>query len=243
MSDQDADPTARPAVFIALTNPDLLAGHSVEGLRAAGLTLETPTSGADLLRAFNPDVPSCTLLDILLPPSGGLDILVKLRRRRWSTPILAVGEAPSTRVAVEAMRLGADDVLEPPLDPHLLHSRVLQLIERDAQAVAAERACAERRRRIGTLSRRERQVLDYVLQGMSSKEIARLLGVSPKAIDIYRAGMMRKLGQRSAVAVARWVSSCPRCAANPSTRGIDCCFEAARSVPAQEKDGPCWGNY
>ena len=240
MSHRDAETTSRPAVFIALTNPGILARHPVEGLRAAGVTLETPTSGVDLLNAFDPDVPSCTLLDIFLPPSGGLDILAKLRRRRWNTPILAVGEAPSTRVAVEAMRLGADDVLELPLDPDLLQSRILQLIERDEQAVAAEKACADRRRRLATLSRRERQVLELVLQGLSSKEIARLLGVSPKAIDIYRAGMMRKLGQRTAVSVVRWVSSCPRCAANPITRGIDCCFEANPRASSQEKSCAPW---
>ena len=200
-------------VFLGLSGTDINARQVSEGLWAQGLKLEIFTCGADLLKAFDADVPSCTLLDIGLPPSGGLDALAKLRRRRPSAPVLMIGQPPSIRVAIEAMRLGADDVLDPGYDPYLLQTRIQQLVERDGQTVEAERACADRRRRIATLSRRERQVLDLILQGLSNKETARVLDVSPKAIEIYRAGMMRKLGQRSSVAMARWVSACwCRCA-------------------------------
>ena len=124
-------------------------------------------------------------------------------------------------------------MLEPASDPYLLQTRILQLVEQDRQAVAAERACAERRRRLDTLSRRERQVLDLVLKGLSNKETARVLEVSPKAIEIYRAGMMRKLGQRSSIAMARWVSSCPRCATNPLAGAADDCLKPFITSSAQ----------
>ena len=207
--------TERANVLLGLSGTDIDARRVSEGLWAQGLRLETFTSGADLLEAFDADVPSCTLLDISLPPSGGLDTLGKLRRRRQSAPVLMIGQVPSIRVAIEAMRLGADDVLDPACDPYLLQTRIRQLVEQDEQTVEAEKDWAERRRRIETLSRRERQVLDLILQGLSNKETARVLNVSPKAIEIYRAGMMRKLGQRSSVAMARWVSTCRRCSVDP----------------------------
>ena len=217
----EAEP--EPMVFIAHSDPEIVAGWFGNGLRAAGLRLTISTSGSELLERFDPDVPSCTLLELLLPPSGGLDVLAKLRGRRPSAPVLMIGEAPTARVAVEAMRLGAADVLEAAFDPHLLQMKILQLAEQDSRSILAEQAHADRCRRVRTLSPRERQVLDHVLQGRSSKEIARILEVSPKAIEIYRAGMMRKLGQRSSVVMARWLSLCSRClTASPACDGCGC---------------------
>ena len=223
MPGREAEPRPGPVVFVAHSDPEVVAGSFGDGLRAAGLTLVISTSGSELLERFDPAVPSCTLLDLLLPPSGGLDVLAKLRGRRPSAPVLMIGEAPTARVAVEAMRLGAADVLETAFDRHLLQMRILQLAERDSRSVLAEQAHADRCRRVRTLSRRERQVLDRVLQGRSNKEIARMLQVSPKAIEIYRAGMMRKLGQRSSVVMARWLSLCARCmSVSPVLDGCDC---------------------
>lgn len=223
MSGRDVEPRPGPVVFVAHSDPEVVAGSLGDGLRTAGLTLAISTSGRELLERFDPAVPGCTLLDLLLPPSGGLDVLAKLRGRRPSAPVLMIGEAPTARVAVEAMRLGAADVLETAFDPHLLQMRILELAERDGRSVLAEQAHADRCRRVRTLSRRERQVLDRVLQGRSNKEIARMLQVSPKAIEIYRAGMMRKLGQRSSVVMARWLSLCARCmTASPVFGGCDC---------------------
>ena len=223
MPGREVEARPGPVVFVAHSDPEVVAGWFGDGLRAAGLTLAISTSGSELLERFDPGVPSCTLLDLLLPPSGGLDVLAKLRGRRPSAPVLMIGETPTARVAVEAMRLGAADVLETAFDPHLLQMRILQLAERDGRSVLAERAHADRCRRVRTLSPRERQVLEHVLQGRSNKEIARILEVSPKAIEIYRAGMMRKLGQRSSVVMARWLSLCARClAASPVFDGCGC---------------------
>ncbi|RMB12386.1 response regulator transcription factor [Eilatimonas milleporae] len=210
LSNPVANPVANPG-----SNPGMIPPQVRADLEAAGLTLVTVASGTELLERFDADGPSCTVLDILLPPSGGLDILAKLRARRAGAPVLMVGDTPGTRVAVEAMRMGARDVLETPLDPHLLQTRVLELVQEDRGTVIAEKACADRRHRIDTLSRRESQVLDHVLRGLSNKEIARVLEVSPKAIECYRAGMMRKLGQRSSIVMAGWVSRCPSCMAVP----------------------------
>ena len=221
MSARGVETIEKPKIFLGFSSTDMNARQVSEGLQAQDLTLETFTSGVDLLEAFDADVPSCTLLDISLPPSGGLDALIKLRRRRQSAPVLMIGQTPSIRVAIEAMRLGADDILGAAYDPYLLQTRLLQIVERDRQTVEAEKALADRRRRIETLSRRERQVLGLILQGLSNKETARVLNVSPKAIEIYRAGMMRKLGQRSSVAMARWVSTCQRCSVDPLDDVID----------------------
>ena len=139
MPGREVEARPGPVVFVAHSDPEVVAGWFGDGLRAAGLTLAISTSGSELLERFDPGVPSCTLLDLLLPPSGGLDVLAKLRGRRPSAPVLMIGEAPTARVAVEAMRLGAADVLETAFDPHLLQMRILQLAERDGRSVLAER--------------------------------------------------------------------------------------------------------
>ena len=137
--------------------------------------------------------PACAVLDLRMPGLSGLEIMERLVGQRPDIPIVflsAHGDVPS---AVRAMKLGAFDFLQKPFNPQ----QFLDCIQR-ARRQAVERHADWLRRRdfdacLARLSARERQVLEHMLDGGSSKEIGRALGISPKTVDVHRANILRKL--------------------------------------------------
>jgi FixJ family two-component response regulator len=133
-----------------------------------------------------------------MPGASGIEVMERLQQRRPDLPIIflsAHGDVPS---AVRAMKLGAVDFLQKPFNPQ----QFLDCVNR-ATALARTRHAEWMKRRdygnsLARLSRREREVLDRILEGESSKEIARTLAISPKTVDVHRANVLRKLGAVSA---------------------------------------------
>ena len=109
-------------------------------------------------------------------------------------PVVAIGENPGTDQIVSAIKAGALQYLGLPLSGATLEG-VLHQIGEEAQAFsAARKRMIEARGRISKLSRREREVLDWLSEGSSNKAIARELEISPRTVEIHRANMMTKLG-------------------------------------------------
>lgn len=131
------------------------------------------------------------------------DVLSLLSRAGIWLPLVAMDEAPQVRDVVRAIKAGALDYLPLPLQPDRL-SDMLDRIGEEARAHAeARRRMIEARSRIGNLSQREREVLDWLAMGSSNKAIARELEISPRTVEIHRANMMTKLGANHAAEAVR----------------------------------------
>lgn len=118
-------------------------------------------------------------------------------------PLVAMGEAPPTACVVDAVKAGALDYLVLPLSSERL-STLLKSIGESAHAhLVTQRRAIQARERVNRLSAREREVLDGLAAGNSTKMIARDLQISPRTIDIYRANMMAKLGANNAAEAVR----------------------------------------
>jgi FixJ family two-component response regulator len=136
--------------------------------------------------------PACAVLDLRMPGVGGLELMERLTQARPDVPIIflsAHGDVPS---AVRAMKLGAHDFLQKPFDPQVFLEcvrRCSALARERHAALLSERSFAEHLER---LSPRERDILRYLLQGASSKEIGRALKISHKTVEVHRANVLRK---------------------------------------------------
>ena len=176
-------------------------------LRANDIPVETFASPSAFLERPFYDGIGCLLLDLRMPGLSGLDVQSEMSRKRIPMPIVflsAQGDVPST---ARAMREGAIDFLEKPID----EEQLLAAIDRARLKSLAEREQRDRERdaeeRLARLTKREREVCDLVAAGMLNKQIAFELGMSEKTVKVHRGRLTRKLDVDSVPALVRLLGS------------------------------------
>jgi FixJ family two-component response regulator len=169
--------------------------------RAAGLHAATFESAAAFLERAKPGAHCCLVLDIRMPGLSGPGLQDELLRRGVRIPIVFITGHGDIRMAVAAMRKGAYDFVEKPFDDHQLLGQVMSALQGDNDEPAAPDAQGSPP--LDRLSKREREVLDRVLEGKSSRQVAEELFVSVKTVEFHRARIMGKLGVRSVAQLFR----------------------------------------
>lgn len=178
-------------------------------LEAADFTVVSHASALALLGALPLDGAGCVITDMRMPDMTGLELVRELNARDARVPILMITGHGDIPLAVEAMRAGVVDFIEKPFG----EARILDALARALEAgprPAAPHASDEEtlvRQRLDTLSERERQVLDGVVDGHPNKVIARDLGISPRTVEIYRAKLMAKMHADNLAALVRMTLS------------------------------------
>ena len=138
------------------------------------------------------------------PETGGVvAVLDRLADHGNWLPLIATDVNPDTRRIVAAMKAGALDYLQLPLDARRFANSLKQVVSEIAHNGDARRRMIEARGRIVSLSTREREVLHWLAEGSSNKTIARELDISPRTVEIHRANMMTKLGAKHAAEAVR----------------------------------------
>jgi two-component system response regulator FixJ len=160
--------------------------------KSAAFAVETFVSAQDLLARGDLDKADVLVLDVMMPGMTGLELQALLIERQVDTPIVFLTGAQSVPMAVTAMRRGAVDFLEKPFENDDLVKRVRQAL-RPVHAKNGRALHVEYDRRTKLLTPREREVMDYVVAGQTSKEIGRALNVSPRTIEIHRTRIMDKM--------------------------------------------------
>ena len=189
---------------VAVVEDDARARELIGGLLgAAGYRVETYPSAEALLAAFHPDRTGCLIVDVQLPGMSGLELQKRLVAKGWTPPVVFVTGRGEVRLAVEAMRGGATDFLVKPFPGAALVESVRRALAAPCRDAGVAAASGEDSARLARLTPRERAIVDQVTVGLSSKEIAARLGISPRTIEAHRFRAMQKLGIRSLADLVR----------------------------------------
>lgn len=166
-------------------------------LKTSGYAVQTWPSGVAFLREVRHVEPGCVLLDVRMPEMDGLEVQQELHARGINMPVIVLTGHGDVSVAVKAMKGGAIDFLEKPIDSDALLEAIGRGFARlDAAGDAVTRA-ADAEKLIAALTVREREVLQGLAQGYPNKTIAYDLGISARTVEVHRANVMTKLGARS----------------------------------------------
>ena len=172
-------------------------------LRARGFAVKTYASASEFLVQRDADEPGCVVADLRMPEVDGLGLQSALGRARHPLPLLFLTGHADTASTVRAMRGGAEDFLEKRAPKEHLLDAVQRALTRDANERAARSRQQAVRSRFASLSAREREVLDHVLQGRLNKQIAGDLCIHERTVKVHRKSIMTKLGVRSVAALTR----------------------------------------
>lgn len=191
-----------PVVFV-VDDDAAIRNSLLRLIQSVGLKIRTFRSGEEFLEDFDPDAPGCLVLDVRMRGMSGLDVQKKLTAMGAPIPIIILSGHGDVPMAVRALKAGATDFMEKPFSPQILIDRIRQVIEQDADT---RRQRAERKiiqHRLSCLSDRQREVLDLVVAGLTTNQIARRLSLSPKTVYAHRAEALGKMKTGSIADAAR----------------------------------------
>lgn len=193
----------RHSVFVidddAAVRDSLLHLLRSEGVRARGFA-----SGADFFANLPEDRSACVITDIRMPGMDGSEVvrrLAALTDRAW--PVIVFTGHADVPMAVQLMKAGVIDFIEKPFDPIRMIETVKGALDSLDDLSAQQDRRLEVDRKLGLLTPRERQVFSALIEGRSNKEIALLLEISPRTVEIFRSKVMDKMQADSLSALVR----------------------------------------
>ena len=145
----------------------------------------------------------CVVADIRMPGLSGLDLAYRLNERRIAWPIILITGHGDIDMAVAAIKNGAFDFIEKPFDEARLLTSIRQAVAKRRQGESDTAELKELAARFDALSGRQRQVMELVAAGLSSKEIGSQLNISPKTVEHHRAWLMERVGARNVAELVR----------------------------------------
>jgi FixJ family two-component response regulator len=162
-------------------------------LRSAGLEAETFGSAEGFLGALEREPAGCAVLDVAMPGLDGLALQKALVARGIELPVVFLTGHGDIPTSVRAMKAGALDFLTKPVDGQALVAAVRRALEKGRSNLEERREVLGLRRRLESLTPREREVLEGVVDGRLNKQIAGDLGISEKTVKIHRGRVMAKM--------------------------------------------------
>ena len=182
----------QPMVYVVDDDQGML-DSTVWLLESVGLHALPFTSGHAFLQACDPHLNACVLLDVRMPSMGGLHVQQALKERGMTMPVIFVSGHADVPIVVRAFKAGAHDFIEKPYNQQLLLDSVQQALSGRVPQQVAGQALSDVHARLNSLTPRERDVLMPLVKGYTTREIAELLAVSVKTIDLYRSRVMKRM--------------------------------------------------
>jgi RNA polymerase sigma factor (sigma-70 family) len=180
---------------VFVVDDDAAVRDSIKELvESVGLQAEGYDSALAFLDAFESQRPGCLVLDVRMAEMSGLVLQERLNELEASIPVILLTGHGDVPMAVQAMRSGAVDFIQKPYREQALLDSINAALATDVAARLSSVATDDFEQRLSSLTGREREVLDQILSGLTSKEIARELGVSPRTVEAHRKNLLQKMG-------------------------------------------------
>lgn len=184
----------RNDLLVHVVDDDIAVRQSLAFLFATvGISARLHESAQAFLEAAPSEAFGCIVTDIRMPGMDGLELQRRLKQRGNTMPVIVITGHGDVPLAVTAMKEGAVDFIEKPFDDSTMINAVRSALDRQQQEVARSGAATATMQRLESLSERERQVLQGLIDGQANKMIAQNLSISPRTVEIYRANLMTKM--------------------------------------------------
>ncbi len=193
------------AVVFVVDDDDAVRESLAFLLKSVGLRVESFASAQDFLKQYNAARAGCLVLDIRMPGMSGLELQDKLNQMDSMLPIIFITGHGDVPMAVKAIKAGAADFVQKPFRDQELIDRIREVLEEDVSARVEKLQKAEILKRIDSLTEREREVMEQVVDGKANKVVAIDLNVSQRTVEIHRANVMDKMKARSLAQLVRLV--------------------------------------
>ena len=161
-------------------------------------------SAEAFLSAYQPEWAGCVVADLRLPGMSGIELQSELRSRGSTLPIIIItahGDVPTARAAFQAQ---AVDFLEKPFDDAQLRSAIDAAFAMEERRIEHASELRDDAARLSRLTAREREVMEQATRGLHAKEIAAMLGISPRTVEVHKTRLMAKLGVRNVAELVRF---------------------------------------
>ncbi len=164
---------------------------------SAGLNSEIFSNPLEFIESFRLTHKGCIVLDINMPEMSGLELQKELNKKGSTLPIIFITGYGNVNIAVDAMKAGAIDFLEKPYDGDALIESIHFALEKNKNAESELSIDDSMGKRLLSLTPREHEVMSMLAKSLSNKEIARLLNISPRTVEVHRQHIMNKLKIKS----------------------------------------------
>jgi two-component system response regulator FixJ len=196
---------------IALIEDDEAALDSLRILlEIRGMTVQAFASGEAFFANVDRCKPVCVVSDVRMPGMSGLDLQRALKAQGKDVPVILITGHGDIAMAVTAMKEGAFDFIEKPYSAEYLIARIEKALAAEQELRSKEGQRLELLERVAELSTRQREVMQLVAEGLSNKQIAQQLGISPRTVENYRAWVMERMGASNVAELVRKVLSIER---------------------------------
>lgn len=191
------------ATVFVVDDDSAMRDSLMEMLELAGLPAEAYSSAEEFLGAYHPSRAGCLVLDVRMPGMSGTELQKKLKAEHFHLPIIFITGHGDIPTAIRSMKMGAVDFLEKPFGDTQLLDQIRLAMEGNVRKRALASQRTDIAARFALLSKRERQVMDLVVAGQLSKQIARKLHISQSTVEDHRKHLMEKMGAQAIADLVR----------------------------------------
>jgi two-component system response regulator FixJ len=166
-------------------------------LSLKGIRTQPFASAESFIETFRPEWTGCVLTDLRMPGMTGLELQTMLRERGMQVPVVVLTAHGDVATARAALKNGAFDFLEKPVDDAMLLDVLRNALRVDRERRSAATARSTTDQRLERLTEREREILALIAAGHQNRDIAAQLGISPRTVEVHKARIMEKLECRT----------------------------------------------